>query len=51
MISLTVAMVAVLRFYGILKSHMKEHKPLLKLLAFKLIVGLEFLEEVRTYSL
>ncbi|KAJ5595974.1 hypothetical protein N7450_002432 [Penicillium hetheringtonii] len=45
-ISLTVAMVAILRFYGNLKSHMKEHKPLLKLLAFKLIVGLEFLEEI-----
>jgi hypothetical protein len=29
---------------------MQEHKPLLKLLAFKLVVGLEFLEEVSYFT-
>lgn len=44
------AMVNILRFHGNLKSHMKEHKPMMKLLAFKLVVGLEFLEQVRKTS-
>ncbi|KAL3455171.1 organic solute transporter Ostalpha-domain-containing protein [Aspergillus heterothallicus] len=45
-ISLTMAMTSILRFHGILKSNMKEHKPMMKLLAFKMIVGLEFLEQI-----
>lgn len=49
-ISLGVAIVAILGFYNNLKGYMKEHKPLLKLLAFKLVVGLEFLEQVREFS-
>lgn len=44
------AIVNILRFHGNLKSHMKEHKPMMKLLAFKLVVGLEFLEQVRKTS-
>lgn len=44
-------MVAILRFYANLKSHMQDHKPLLKLLAFKLVVGLAFLEKVRHFTL
>ena len=39
-------MVNILRFHGNLQSHMKQHKPMIKLLAFKMIVGLEFLEQV-----
>jgi hypothetical protein len=38
---------SILRFYTNLKSHMTEHKPLTKLLAFKMVVGLVFLEKVR----
>lgn len=41
------AMTSILRFHGILKSNMKQHKPMMKLLAFKMVVGLEFLEQVR----
>ncbi|KAJ5688771.1 hypothetical protein N7462_003163 [Penicillium macrosclerotiorum] len=40
------AVMAILRFYMNLKSYMKEHKPLYKLLAFKLVVGLAFLEKI-----
>lgn len=47
MISLSFAIVSILRFYANLKSHMQEHKPLLKLLAFKMVVGLVFIEQVR----
>ncbi|OKP13130.1 hypothetical protein PENSUB_1230 [Penicillium subrubescens] len=36
---------SILRFYTNLKSHMTEHKPLTKLLAFKMVVGLVFLEK------
>jgi hypothetical protein len=46
-VSITFAITAILRFYGNLKSHMQEHKPLAKLLAFKMVVGLVFLEKVR----
>ncbi|CAG7987350.1 unnamed protein product [Penicillium olsonii] len=45
-ISLAFAMVNILRFHGNLQSHMKQHKPMIKLLAFKMIVGLEFLEQI-----
>ncbi|KAJ5984242.1 hypothetical protein N7481_006341 [Penicillium waksmanii] len=45
-LSLGVAIVAILGFYTNLKGYMKEHQPLLKLLAFKLVVGLEFLEQI-----
>ncbi|KAJ5987764.1 hypothetical protein N7481_002974 [Penicillium waksmanii] len=44
-ISLGMAMINILRFHGNLKSHMQEQKPMMKLLAFKLVVGLEFLEQ------
>lgn len=41
------AMISILRLHGILKSNMKDHKPMMKLLAVKMVVGLEFLEQVR----
>ncbi|KAK8875143.1 organic solute transporter Ostalpha-domain-containing protein [Apiospora arundinis] len=42
-ISLTVAVLAVLRMYGALKKQLAHHRPLAKLLAFKLLVGITFL--------
>ncbi|KAJ6008472.1 hypothetical protein N7540_012448 [Penicillium herquei] len=45
-VSVTIAINAVIRFYANTKNYMKEHKPLLKLLSFKLIVGLIFLEQI-----
>ncbi|KAJ5720452.1 uncharacterized protein N7483_008386 [Penicillium malachiteum] len=45
-VSVTIAINAVIRFYANTKDYMKEHKPLLKLLSFKLIVGLIFLEQI-----
>jgi hypothetical protein len=41
------AMINILRLHSNLKLYMEEHKPLMKLLAFKMVVGLEFLEQVR----
>lgn len=46
-LSLIVAVMAVLQFYGALKVQLASHKPLAKLLAFKLLVGLNFLLQVR----
>ena len=48
--SLVVAVLAVLRFYMNLKTELKGHKPLAKLFAFKLLVGLTFLLKVRIKS-
>ncbi|OKL59335.1 hypothetical protein UA08_05391 [Talaromyces atroroseus] len=45
-ISVTVAINSILRFYQHTKDYMKERHPLRKLLAFKLMVGLIFLESV-----
>ncbi|KAL3474446.1 organic solute transporter Ostalpha-domain-containing protein [Aspergillus californicus] len=45
-ISLAMAMIAILRFHGKLQAYTKEHKPMMKLLAFKMVVGLEFLEQI-----
>ncbi|KAL3458717.1 organic solute transporter Ostalpha-domain-containing protein [Aspergillus heterothallicus] len=45
-VSVTVAVISILVFYKGLKAHLKTHSPLAKLLAFKLIVGLAFLEEI-----
>ncbi|ROV91206.1 hypothetical protein VMCG_09374 [Cytospora schulzeri] len=42
-ISLVTAVVSCLRFYKILKSELYGHKPLSKLFAFKLMVGINFL--------
>jgi hypothetical protein len=50
-ISISVAVLSVVKFYTALKKDLKHHKPLAKLLAFKLIVGLTFLEGVRLPSL
>ena len=49
-ISTAAAVLAILRFYTNLKSYMTEHKPLMKLMAFKLIVGLVFLEKVNCHD-
>ncbi|KAL4791935.1 organic solute transporter Ostalpha-domain-containing protein [Aspergillus venezuelensis] len=45
-VSVAIAVISILVFYKGLKSHLKAHNPLAKLLAFKLIVGLAFLEEI-----
>ncbi|KAJ5281021.1 hypothetical protein N7478_006393 [Penicillium angulare] len=45
-ISVAVAVLAVLKFYKSLKTFLASHQPLAKLLAFKLIVGLAFLESI-----
>jgi hypothetical protein len=37
----------IIRFHKHLKSYMGENKPMQKLIAFKMVVGLEFLEQVR----
>ncbi|KAJ5899346.1 hypothetical protein N7495_004090 [Penicillium taxi] len=46
LISVFLAISSILRFYKNTKSYMQEQKPLTKLLAFKLIVGLVFLEKI-----
>ncbi|KAF3389174.1 Transmembrane protein 184C [Penicillium rolfsii] len=45
-ISVGVAVMSILRFYTNLKSHITEHKPLTKLFAFKMVIGLVFLEKI-----
>ncbi|KAJ5646963.1 hypothetical protein N7490_003335 [Penicillium lividum] len=45
-VSVTIAINAVIRFYANTKDYMQEHKPLMKLLSFKLMVGLIFIEQV-----
>lgn len=45
-LSVSVATFSILMFYATLKTHISQHKPLTKLIALKLIVGLVFLENV-----
>ncbi|KAJ5348392.1 Organic solute transporter Ost-alpha [Penicillium brevicompactum] len=45
-LSTSIAINAILQFYSKMKGYMKEHHPLTKLLAFKFIVGLVFLEKI-----
>ncbi|BCR92457.1 OSTA/TMEM184 family protein [Aspergillus chevalieri] len=45
-LSTSVAINAIIQFYTNMKGYMKEHHPLTKLLAFKLIVGLVILEKI-----
>ncbi|KAJ5089734.1 hypothetical protein N7532_008418 [Penicillium argentinense] len=45
-ISVAFAVLAILRLYRNVKSYIQEHKPLAKLLVFKLVVGLVFLEKI-----
>ncbi|KAJ9148694.1 hypothetical protein NKR23_g5001 [Pleurostoma richardsiae] len=45
-VSLVIAVMAVLNFYTMLKTELADHKPLAKLLAFKLLVGLNFLLKI-----
>ncbi|KAL3482884.1 organic solute transporter Ostalpha-domain-containing protein [Aspergillus germanicus] len=45
-VSVAFAVISILIFYKGLKSHLQAHKPLSKLLAFKLIVGLAFIEKI-----
>ncbi|KAI9713527.1 MAG: hypothetical protein M1820_000909 [Bogoriella megaspora] len=45
-IATTIAVLRVIGFYNRLKQPMASHKPLLKLLSFKLIVGLNFLQSI-----
>lgn len=41
------AIASIIRFHNGMLSHMQEHKPMMKFFAFKAVVGLEFLEQVR----
>ncbi|RAL13081.1 OSTA/TMEM184 family protein, partial [Aspergillus homomorphus CBS 101889] len=50
-LSLVSAVISVLKFYKSFKIHLKDHQPLAKLLAFKLIVGLSFLEKIIFFAL
>ncbi|RAK77554.1 OSTA/TMEM184 family protein [Aspergillus fijiensis CBS 313.89] len=50
-LSLVSAVFAVLKFYKSFKVQLKNHQPLAKLLAFKLIVGLSFLERIIFFAL
>lgn len=45
-LSLMTAVISTLRFYKVLKADLAGHKPLSKLFAFKLMVGLNFLMNV-----
>ncbi|PYH28778.1 OSTA/TMEM184 family protein [Aspergillus neoniger CBS 115656] len=45
-VSTSIAINAIIQFYVNMKGYMTEHKPLLKLMAFKLIVGLILLEKI-----
>ncbi|KAJ5190997.1 uncharacterized protein N7498_009982 [Penicillium cinerascens] len=45
-LSVSAAVMSVLNFYKALSTHLKGHQPLAKLLAFKLIVGLSFVERI-----
>ncbi|OJJ83531.1 OSTA/TMEM184 family protein [Aspergillus glaucus CBS 516.65] len=45
-LSTSVAVNAILQFYINMKEYMTEHRPLLKLMAFKLIVGVILLEKI-----
>ncbi|RVX67899.1 hypothetical protein B0A52_08504 [Exophiala mesophila] len=45
-ISVAIALTSVLRFYGALKKDLKHHKPLAKLVAFKLIIFLSFVQSI-----
>jgi hypothetical protein len=44
--SLIIAVLSVIRFYLALKTHLASHKPLAKLLAFKLVVFFTFILSV-----
>lgn len=46
-ISLAAAVLAILKCYKTLKPNIEGHRALLKLLAFKLLIGLTFIENVR----
>ena len=45
-----VAFVAVVKFYTVLKHYIAEHRPLAKLVALKIVVGVAFFEEVSRIS-
>ncbi|KAH8665420.1 organic solute transporter Ostalpha-domain-containing protein [Ilyonectria robusta] len=45
-ISLTLAVLSVLRFYKALRPYTEKHKPLAKLVSFKAVVGLGFLQRI-----
>ncbi|EXJ86043.1 hypothetical protein A1O1_06412 [Capronia coronata CBS 617.96] len=45
-VSVTFAVISVLRFFGVLKKDLKHHKPVAKFLAFKLIIALTFVQSI-----
>jgi hypothetical protein len=49
-VGVSFAFVAVLKFYGALKKHIAHQRPLAKLVAFKIVVGLTFIEQVSHIS-
>jgi len=40
------ALFAIVKFYGVLKPYIANHRPLAKLIAFKIVVALTFIEAV-----
>jgi hypothetical protein len=50
-IALALSVVAILQFYKILKVDLAHHRPMVKLFAFKAVVGLTFIQGVSSLSL
>jgi hypothetical protein len=50
-IALGMSVVSILQFYKILKVDLAHHRPMVKLFAFKAVVGLTFLQSVSSLSL
>ena len=46
-LAVTVAVTSVIQFYARLAPDMAQHKPLAKLVSLKLIVGVNFIQDVR----
>lgn len=49
-ISLVVSVLAILQMYMLLKKDLAHHSPMLKLTAFKMVVGMTFLQEVSCFA-
>ncbi|KAJ4256182.1 hypothetical protein NW762_009260 [Fusarium torreyae] len=45
-LSLVASVAAILQMYGLLKKDLAHHRPFLKLTAFKIVVGLTFIQEI-----
>jgi hypothetical protein len=49
-ISTGIAVTSIIKFYAVLKPHITQNKTLLKIVAFKLVVGVTFFEAVSQKS-